>query len=668
VSLISLVGAGKDFGIRTLFSDLDLHVGPRERLGLIGPNGAGKSTLLRVLAGREPLDRGERRCSSKLKVVLLNQEPDLDPACTVLEAVFAAGGERLALLREHEELSLALAADPASNTLLARLSACNHRMDSCNAWDLERDCREVLERLGIGAGSDLLGRRVGELSGGNRRRVALAAALVAQPEVLLLDEPTNHLDAEGVEWLQGWLDRFAGALVLVTHDRYLLDRVTRRIVAVERGEARPYEGNYATYLERRAEEEASEQASAAKFRGSLRRELAWLRQGPKARSTKQKARLQRIEAMREAPSRQAKGLVNLTSTARRIGKQAITAEGLAVAVPVSTPTAQARAAKAGADQAPSPVETAIATPRLLLRDFSYDFSPEDRVGIIGPNGVGKSSLLEVIAGRRTPSAGTLELGSTVKLAYFDQHSEVLLADQAQRKVIDVVLEAASRVAVDGVELSASQLLERFLFPPAQQHQPVGKLSGGERRRLHLCRLLIEAPNVLLLDEPTNDLDVHTLGVLEEFLEDFRGCVLVVSHDRWFLDRTVDRLFCFREGRLERFEGNYSAWLERQQAEVARPAPPAAPDPGAGPGAGGRPGATEPAATRRRSNRENRELAAIERDLPTWEERRRNLEAELAAPTGGAYEHLETLTRELAELAARIETAEERWLELSERPG
>ncbi len=668
MSLISLVGAGKDFGIRTLFSDLDLHVGPRERLGLIGPNGAGKSTLLRVLAGREPLDRGERRCSSKLKVVLLNQEPDLDPACTVLEAVFAAGGERLALLREHEELSLALAADPASNTLLARLSACNHRMDSCNAWDLERDCREVLERLGIGAGSDLLGRRVGELSGGNRRRVALAAALVAQPEVLLLDEPTNHLDAEGVEWLQGWLDRFAGALVLVTHDRYLLDRVTRRIVAVERGEARPYEGNYATYLERRAEEEASEQASAAKFRGSLRRELAWLRQGPKARSTKQKARLQRIEAMREAPSRQAKGLVNLTSTARRIGKQAITAEGLAVAVPVSTPTAQARAAQAAADQAPSPVETAIATPRLLLRDFSYDFSPEDRVGIIGPNGVGKSSLLEVIAGRRTPSAGTLELGSTVKLAYFDQHSEVLLADQAQRKVIDVVLEAASRVAVDGVELSASQLLERFLFPPAQQHQPVGKLSGGERRRLHLCRLLIEAPNVLLLDEPTNDLDVHTLGVLEDFLEDFRGCVLVVSHDRWFLDRTVDRLFCFRDGQLERFEGNYSAWLERQQAEAARPAPPAAPDPGAGTGAGGRPGATEPAATRRRSNRENRELAAIERDLPTWEERRRNLEAELAAPTGGAYEHLETLTRELAELAARIETAEERWLELSERPG
>jgi ABC transport system ATP-binding/permease protein len=674
VSLISLVGAGKDYGIRTLFSDLELHVGPRERLGLIGPNGAGKSTLLRVLAGREPLDRGERRCSSRLNVVLLDQEPDLDPARTVLEEVFAAGGERLALLREHEELSLALAADPASDTLLARLSSCNHRMDSCNAWDLERDCREVLERLGIGGGSELLGRRVGELSGGNRRRVALAAALVAQPEVLLLDEPTNHLDAEGVEWLQGWLDRFAGALVLVTHDRYLLDRVTRRIVAVERGEARPYEGNYAAYLERRAEEEASEQASAAKFRGSLRRELAWLRQGPKARSTKQKARLQRIEAMREAPTRQAKGQVSLASTARRIGKQAITAEGLCVGVPASPPGGDASGPRTSRPEGPTePPEEAPHPgpdnpgPRLLLRDFSYDFSPEDRVGIIGPNGVGKSSLLEVIAGRRMPSAGTLELGSTVKLAYFDQHSEVLLADRAQRKVIDVVQEAASRVDVDGVELSASQLLERFLFPPAQQHQPVAKLSGGERRRLHLCRLLIEAPNVLLLDEPTNDLDVHTLGVLEDFLEDFRGCVVVVSHDRWFLDRTVDRLFCFRDGQLERFEGNYSSYLERQQAAAGRPAGGVAQTgSAAAPSSKNRPTA-KPTAPRRRSFKENRELESIERDLPLWEERRGSLETSLANPSGGDYGQLETLTHELAELVERIHSAEERWLELSERP-
>jgi ATP-binding cassette subfamily F protein uup len=643
MSLISLVGAGKDFGIRTLFSDLDLHVGERERLGLIGPNGAGKSTLLKVLAGVEPLDRGERRCSPRLEVVLLDQDPHLDPQRTVLEQVFAGGAERMQLLRAHEELSHQLAVQPDDAGLHARLSDLHRRMDASDAWDLERQCHEVLERVGIGD----VHRRLGELSGGNRRRVALAATLVAQPDVLLLDEPTNHLDADGVEWLQTWLDRYPGALVLVTHDRYLLDRVTRRIVAVERGEARRYEGNYATYLQHRAEEDEREVASAAKFRGTLRRELAWLRQGPKARSTKQKARLQRIAAMQEAPVRQAKGSLSLASTARRIGRRAITAEGLGV--------------NAGPQGDGPP----------LLRGFTYDFSPEDRVGIIGPNGAGKSSLLEVIAGRRPPAEGTLELGSTVKLAYFDQHSEVLLAGPSgrglERKVIDVVKEAASRVEVDGQELSASQLLERFLFPPAQQHQPVAKLSGGERRRLHLCRLLIEAPNVLLLDEPTNDLDVHTLSVLEDFLDDFRGCVVVVSHDRWFLDRTVDRLFHFEEGRLQRFEGNYSSYLEQraaaaaaQTAAVSAPAPQRSPPPARSP----RPEATGP---RRRSFKENRELEALERDLPVWEERRQELEA-LLGNGGTDYDRLTALTQELAELVERIGAAEERWLTLSELAG
>ncbi len=634
MSAISLVGAAKDFGLRSLFADLDLHVGERDRLGLIGPNGAGKSTLLRVLAGLEPLDRGERRCHARTRVVLLDQEPRLDPSLTVLEQVFAGDGEAMALLREYAGVSHQLALHPEDGQLLARLSALQHRMDGCQAWDLERRCREVLERLGIDAAHQE--RTIGALSGGNRRRVALAAALVAEPEVLLLDEPTNHLDAEGVEWLQSYLDRFAGALVLVTHDRYLLDRVTRRIVAVERGEARPYEGNYGTYLGLKAAEEEAEASTAAKLKGTLRRELAWLRQGPKARSTKQKARLQRIDALLEAPARQGRTSLAMAATARRIGKRAITAEGLAVAV----------------------------GERTLLRDFSYDFSPEDRVGIIGPNGVGKSSLLEVISGRRPPSDGLLELGATVKLAYFDQHSDVLLAKDGKRKVIEVVQEAASRVQVDGVELTASQLLERFLFPPAQQHQPVAKLSGGERRRLHLCRLLIEAPNVLLLDEPTNDLDVHTLSVLEEFLDDFRGCVVVVSHDRWFLDRTVDRLFHFEDGRLERFEGNYSSWLERRAGSPATAPGPAA----AAPETAKRPApsAKVPAdGPRRRSFKEARELERLETELPQLEQQRRELEQHLAAPSGPDYARLEELTHELAALVERIDAAEERWLVLSE---
>jgi ATP-binding cassette subfamily F protein uup len=531
-------------------------------------------------------------------------------------------------------------------------------MDQSQAWGLEQQIREVLDRLGIRD----VGRRVGDLSGGYRKRLALASALVAEPDVLLLDEPTNHLDADCIQWLQGYLQRFAGALVLITHDRYVLDQVTRRIVEVDRGEARSYGGNYAYYLERKAEEEASAVASEAKARGVLRRELEWLKRGPKARSTKQKARIQRIEAMQEVPKRQLKGQLSLSSNRRRLGKRAIEAEELAV---WATPEAR----QGGA--AP------------LLREFSYDFSPEDRIGIIGPNGSGKSTLLDLIAGRRPVDDGRLELGSTVKLAYFDQHShEVLEATDAagrERKLIDVVKEAASSIELDGSTLSASQLLERFLFPPAQQHQPVRKLSGGERRRLHLCRLLIEAPNVLLLDEPTNDLDVHTLTVLEDFLEDFRGCVVVVSHDRYFLDRTVDRLFCFENGRLQRFEGNYSAYLERQAAErsavgaasgrAISGASASASAASAGAGAAPPEASSPPAVakTRRRSFKENRELAALEADLPRWDARRTELEG-LLAIGGSDYTALEALSAELSELLQQIERGEERWLVLSELEG
>jgi ATP-binding cassette subfamily F protein uup len=636
VNWIRLEGACKDFGLRSLFRDLDLTLVAGDRLGLIGPNGAGKSTLLRVLAGVEPLQQGRRQCQARLEVVLLDQEPAFDPAATVLDQVFQGGGERMVLLREHERLALALSAEPNSSLLLSRLAEVQRQMEAKQAWDLERDCHTVLDRLGIGSSPEALGQIMGALSGGNRRRVALAAALVAQPDVLLLDEPTNHLDAEGVEWLQSWLDRYPGAVVLVTHDRYLLDRVTRRIVAVEGGVARHYAGNYATYLEQRAQEEVVAAAAAATYRSTMRRELAWLRQGPKARSTKQKARLQRIAALQDAGPTKGRARLEMAATAQRLGKRVICAEQVAVAV----------------------------EGRPLLANFSYDFSPEDRVGIIGPNGVGKSTLLEVLAGRRPPSAGRLELGATVRLASFDQHSAVLQGDP-DRKVIDVVKEAASRVQVDGQELSASQLLERFLFPPAQQHQPVAKLSGGERRRLHLCRLLMEAPNVLLLDEPTNDLDVATLSVLEDFLEDFRGCVVVVSHDRWFLDRTVDRLFVLANGEAQRFEGNYSAYLEAQKQlplEMAVPKPAhsgaAAPVPPAPP---------EKAALARLSYKECRELEALERDLPLWELQRRSLEERLAGSGSSTYSELEQLSEELAELVERIETAEERWLHLSERP-
>ncbi len=643
MSLISLVGVSKDFGLRTLFDDLTLHVGERERLGLIGPNGAGKSTLLKVLAGSEPPGRGQRRCSSRLNVVMVDQEPQLDPERTVLEQVFLGSGEKMVLLRRFAELSEQLAATPQDPALQGAFSDLQGRMDQAKAWGLEQQCREVLQRLGI----QDVHRRVGDLSGGYRKRLALASALVAEPDVLLLDEPTNHLDALCIEWLQGHLDRFRGALVLVTHDRYVLDRVAHRIVEVDRGVTRSTPGNYAAYLRAKAEEEASEAASAAKFKGALRRELEWLSRGPQARSTKQKARIQRIEAMRDAPVRRGKERISLASGSRRLGRRAITAEDLSVW--------------------PPPGREGGGTP--LLRNFSYDFSPEDRVGIIGPNGAGKSTLLDLIAGRQRPEAGRLELGGTVKVAYFDQHSEVLGGGAGlERKLIDVVQEEASLIELAGTQLSASQLLERFLFPPAQQHGPVSRLSGGERRRLHLCRLLIGSPNVLLLDEPTNDLDVQTLTVLEDFLEDFRGCVVVVSHDRYFLDRTVDRLFSFEDGQLKRFEGNYSAYLERTAATAA-PGGAQAGGSGARSGKGGAPppgpARAAPEKPRRLSFREGRELAALELELPRWEERRAALEQELTGGASRDYGRLETLTAELAAVLERIARGEERWLELSE---
>ena len=636
MSLISLVDASKDFGIRTLFADLTLHIREGDRLGLIGPNGSGKSTLLKVLAGEEPLGGGERRCSSRLRVELVGQESSVDPGLTVLEQVLAGCGEKRDLLLRFSELSEAVADNPDNAVLLAELGGLSQRKAESEAWSLEQQCQEGLQRLGI---TDLHS-PVEALSGGYRKRVGLASALVACPDVLLLDEPTNHLDAAAVEWLQSWLDRYPGAVVLVTHDRYVLDRVTRRIVEVELGEARSIDGNYSAYLQRKAEQNLADAAGAAKFKSVLRRELAWLRQGPKARSTKQKARLQRIDEMQSAPTKQSRSQLEMASVSRRIGKVAIEAEHLSVSAD-------------GSKDGP-----------LLLSDFSYSFSPEDRVGIIGPNGSGKSTLLDLIAGRRQPTGGSLQIGETVHLGYLDQHTDVLSDGKGlERKVIDFVEEAASTIDLGNEQLSASQLLERFLFPPAQQHSPLSKLSGGERRRLSLCRMLIQAPNVLLLDEPTNDLDVQTLSVLEDLLEDFRGCVVVVSHDRYFLDRTVDRLFCFENGRLQRFEGNYSAFLDhRRDLEKAQSeALTAQENAQRSSKAASKQGSIPDNKPKRRSFKESKELERLDSDLPALELRKQELEQAMASGGGD----LSSLSLELAALLDSIHTSEERWLELSE---
>ena len=573
------------------------------------------------MAGLEPVGDGRVQINPRHRVVYVDQNPSLDPERTVLEQVFADCGEKMQLVERYESLSQQLEQTPHDPGLLGELSQISNRMDEAKAWELERQCQEVLSRLGIGDHS----RKVGELSGGYRKRLALASALVAEPDGLLLDEPTNHLDALATEWLQGFLQRFKGALVLITHDRYFLERVTDTIIELDAGQLRRYPGNYGAYLKKKDEEEVADAARQRAYRSVMRREIEWLKRGPKARSTKQKARIQRIEQMQEQRFKPNKQNVAMDSASRRLGKTVIDVENLQRTL----------------------------GERCLIKDFSYSFSPEDRVGFIGPNGMGKSTLLDLLSGRQQADGGSVVRGETVVIGRFDQHSEDL---KPELKVIEVIQDVAERIDLgSGNSLTASQLLERFLFPPAQQHSPVAKLSGGERRRLHLCRLLMAAPNVLLLDEPTNDLDVQTLAVLEDYIEDFRGCVVIVSHDRYFLDRTVDRLFCFQPGgQLERFEGNYSEWLEQQPVKQS-------PTTAKTKQATAKPKRAQP---KRRSYKEQRELDALDTKLPQLEAQKAELESRLA---GADYDMLEGLTQELADLCEQISHAEDRWLELSALP-
>ncbi|KGG20939.1 ABC-F family ATP-binding cassette domain-containing protein [Prochlorococcus marinus] len=634
--LISLVNASTDFGIKNLFKNLDLHVNKKERLGLIGPNGSGKSTLLRVIAGIEPLMEGERRCLSSLRISLVGQETSYNSEKSILEEVLEGCGEKRKLLLNFSQLSRKIAQNPEDEDLFKKLGQASELMDAAGAWNLEQQCQDVLRRLGI---KDL-DKPVKELSGGYRKRVGLAAALVSKPDVLLLDEPTNHLDASAVEWLQNWLDHYEGALVLITHDRYVLDRITNRMVEINNGETRKYSGNYREFLRQKVEQEQSEASTKKKFQGVLRKELAWLRQGPKARSTKQKARIQRIAEMQAKPKSHVKANLEMNSLSRRIGKIAIEAEGVGLSLKNKENNLD------------------------LLCDFTYSFSPEDRVGIIGPNGSGKSTLLDLISGKRLPTSGKIKLGETVCIGYLDQHTNDLNQGSGlNRKVIDFVEEAALRIDHGGKQITASQLLEKFLFPPSQQHSPLLKLSGGEKRRLALCKMLIQAPNVLLLDEPTNDLDIQTLSVLEDFLDDFKGCVVVVSHDRYFLDRTIDRIFNFENGHLRRYEGNYSRFLDHKILEE-------------------RNNETKKRArivnnsqnkcgqeikldstndSRRLSFKEARELKELDLRLPMLEKKKILLEKKITDSDVDINE----ISHQLAELIESIQEHEDRWIELSE---
>jgi ABC transport system ATP-binding/permease protein len=640
MTIFTLRSIKKDFGIKELLTNASFSLDEGDKVGLIGTNGSGKSTLLKMIAGLESIDSGDRWVNPGSTIVYLPQQPDLDENHTVLEQVFADSGEQMALVREYEEISDQLSHGKGdTDKLMARLSAVSARIDEVGAWDLETKAKLILTKLGI----EDFHAKIGDLSGGYRKRIALATALLSEPDVLLMDEPTNHLDALSVEWLQNYLNGYRGALLLITHDRYFLDRVTNRILEIDRADLYNYAGNYAYYLEKKALAEESAASTQRKFSGVLRRELEWLKKGPKARSTKQKARIDRIKDMRAEEFKTANGKVEIATAGRRIGKKVIELLNIR---------------KAYGD-------------RTLIKDFTYNFTPEDRIGIIGSNGAGKSTLMDIITGRIQPDSGTVEIGTTIHIGYFDQHSEDLTPNEDQR-VIEYLKSVAELVqTADGEIITASQMLEKFLFPPNQQYAPINKLSGGEKRRLFLLKVLMSAPNVLILDEPTNDLDVQTLAVLEDYLEDFNGCVIVVSHDRYFLDRTIDMVFALEPGgNLRLYPGNYSVYLDYKKAEEAkelkgqkdqekltRTAE-----------SNNSPAKVSPQKSTKVSFSDKREYEQLETKIPKLEAEKADIEKILSnnAPTG--FAELKKLSDRLAQLTQEIDTATERWLELAERVG
>lgn len=623
MSIISLENVCRRYRAEPVLDNVTLGVEDGEKLGIIGVNGCGKSTLLRLIAGRETADAGRVVVARGTSIAYLAQNPVFDDDLTVLDAVFVASTRTMALLHDYEQACREAGDDPEA---LARVADLASRLEACGGWDLETNARAVLSRLGVPD----VGARIGTLSGGQRKRVALAHALITRPDLLILDEPTNHLDTDAVAWLERYLQHFTGTLLLVTHDRYFLDRVTTRTLEIERGAVQSFVGNYAAYLEKKEAQEAQRVASDEKRAGLLRRELEWLRRGARARATKQKAHVERATALLEAPRKAAAARLEINVAGRRLG----------------TKTIEMRHVSKAYDGSP------------VVTDFTCTLDRGKRLGIIGPNGCGKTTLLDLLAGRLPPDRGDVERGPTVAVGYYDQESRSLDEDL---KVIDYIREEAEQIRTgDGRVITASQMLERFLFPGPLQHTLLARLSGGERRRLYLLRVLMGNPNVLLLDEPTNDLDIPTLQRLEDYLDAFGGCLVVVSHDRYFLDRTVDAIFRFEpDGRLREFAGNFSDSEAARSVgtappEMARKKPVPLPE------------VSVPTKTRKMSMRERMELQALEAEIEKGEARRKTIEKSLAEDSSD-FERTHALYEELQALTKRLDQAMERWAVLAELP-
>lgn len=535
MNILSVENVMKIHGDKKLFDQLTFGIDEGEKIGLIGVNGTGKSTFLKVIAGIEKADQGRVIVGNNVRVEYLPQNPNFDHEITVLEQVFKGNSPVMQLLREYEQALEKQNLYPNDEGLQRQLIALSQQMDVMEAWQIESDAKAILTKLGISQ----FDAPMGILSGGQRKRVALAGALINPADLLILDEPTNHIDNETVAWLEQYLNKHKGALIMVTHDRYFLDRVVQRILELDQGRLFSYAGNYTQFLELKVTREEQLQSSEKKRQNLFRNELAWIKRGAKARTTKQKARIDRFEKLQSAKLNVRTENIEISVGASRLGKKVIELEHISKRYPEKN----------------------------LITDFSYLVSRDDRIGIVGPNGCGKTTLLNLVAGWVKPESGMITVGETVKIGYFAQENDEI---NESLRVIEYIKEQAEFLpALDGGVISASQMLERFLFSPAVQWTPIAKLSGGEKRRLFLLNVLMGAPNVLLLDEPTNDLDIQTLTVLEDYLEEFMGAVIVASHDRYFLDKVVDKIFAFDgKGGIRLYYGNYSEYQETINAPNA----------------------------------------------------------------------------------------------------
>ncbi|GAA0779240.1 ABC-F family ATP-binding cassette domain-containing protein [Clostridium subterminale] len=539
MNLITLENIYKSFSEKPLLTDVKLTITSEDKIGIIGVNGAGKSTLLKIIAGIEQEDSGTITKMNGLNISYLPQHIEFNPEDRVIDHVFNGEGEIMEVLREYEHVLEELKTNSDNSQLQQQLFRLTSKIDALGGWQIESEAKALLTKLGI---TDF-DSKMGKLSGGQRKRVGLCNVLITPCDLLILDEPTNHMDNEIIDYMEELLQKRKGGVIMITHDRYFLDRITNRIFELDRGEIYSYQGNYSVFLEKKAERMQLFEALESKRQNLYRKELAWIKRGAKARSTKQKARIDRFEELKETSYKIDEEKMELNTAGSRLGKKILELDNIS---------------KDFGD-------------KVIIKDFSHIFTKEERVGVIGNNGMGKSTLLNIISGRLSPDKGEVAQGETVKIGYFTQENIEL---DGTMRVIEYIKEIAEYITTnDGSKITASQMLENFLFDGTMQHSFISKLSGGEKRRLYLLRILMEAPNVLFLDEPTNDLDIQTLTILEDYLDRFNGTVIAISHDRYFLDRIANRIFSFEgKGKILELVGNYSDYKEykdiKAEEEVA----------------------------------------------------------------------------------------------------